>query len=92
MQLLLAECVGAAVIPAGRGVEGNVAIMLPQQPAAVAIFIALFSGRRDNRMARGASPREEKPPRMHSIASLTHPALSITLSVQFLCCYREGFT
>lgn len=37
--------------------------MLPQHPAAVAIFIALFSERRDNRVARRASPREGKSPK-----------------------------
>lgn len=86
------ECVGAAVSPADRGVEGyNVAIMLPQHPGAVAIFIALYTGRRDNRVARGASPWEEKSPRKHSIASLTHSTLGITLPLESMSCFREGF-
>lgn len=80
VQLLEPERVGAAARPAGRGVEETAA----QQPAAVAIFTALSSGRRDKRVARRASPREENPPRKHSIASFTHSASSVTLSVQFL--------
>lgn len=41
--------------------------------------------------SQGSLATERKSPRMHSIASLIHSNLSITLSVQFLCCYHWDF-
>lgn len=42
-------------------------------------------------MTRGASPWEEKSPRKHSIASLTHSTLGITLPLESMSVFVEDF-
>ena len=50
-----------SVLPIGVWRAQRCYYVTTQLPGAVAIFKALFSGRRDNRVTRGGSPRTENP-------------------------------